>query len=74
MESTLFPVMPLPPVVTFSVVKPEMLPDAAVIVVVPTAMAAAIPFEPAAFLIVAKDGADELQVTDVVRSLVELSE
>jgi hypothetical protein len=74
MERTLFPVMPPPPAVTFSVVKPEMLPDAAVIVVVPAAIEAALPFEPAVLLIVATDISDEVQVTDVVRSFVEWSE
>jgi hypothetical protein len=51
-----------------------MLPDVAVIVVEPVAMAEANPFEPAALLIVAMPVLDELQVTAVVRSCVVLSE
>jgi hypothetical protein len=74
MESTLFPLMPLPPVVTVSSVEFERFPVAAVMVVVPTAIATALPFEPAAFPIVATDGVDELHVTDAVRSCVEESE
>ena len=51
-----------------------MLPEAAVIVDVPTATEVALPLEPAALLMVATDVADEFQVTDVVRSCVVLSE
>jgi len=71
MESTLFPSL-VP--VTFSVVEREMLPDVAVIVVVPAAMEMAIPFDPAELLMVATDSAEELQVTDVVMSFALLSE
>ena len=71
MGSTLFP--SLPPV-TVSVVEPEMLPDVAVIVVVPAATEVAIPFDPAVLLMVATDSAEELQVTDVVMFFVLLSE
>ncbi len=60
--------------VTVSVVEPDMLPDVAVIVVEPAAAEAASPLEPAALLIAATDAADELQVTDCVRSCVVLSE
>jgi hypothetical protein len=60
--------------VTVRAVDPDMLPDVAVIVVEPVAMAEANPFEPAALLIVAAARADELQVTAVVRSCVVLSE
>jgi hypothetical protein len=51
-----------------------MLPDAAVIVVVPAAIAVARPFEPVALLMAATAVLDELQVTAVVRFCVELSE
>ncbi len=60
--------------VTVSVVEPEILPDVAVIVVVPAATEVASPFEPAALLIVAAAVLDELQVTAAVRFCVELSE
>lgn len=60
--------------VTVRVVGPEMLPEAAVIVDVPTATGVAFPLEPAALLMAATDVADELQVTDVVRSCEVLSE
>jgi hypothetical protein len=63
-----------PPPVTVSKVVPAMLPDVAVIVVEPAATDVANPLEPAALLIVATPEADEFQVTDVVRSCVELSE
>ena len=51
-----------------------MPPDDAVIVVDPVATEEADPFEPAALLIVATPALDELQVTAVVKSCVELSE
>jgi hypothetical protein len=60
--------------VTVRVVDPDMLPDAAVIVVDPVAAAVADPLDPAALLIVATPVLDELQVTAVVRSCVVLSE
>ncbi len=60
--------------VTVSVVEPKMLPDVAVIVVVPAATEVASPYEPAALLIVAAAVLDELQVTAAVRFCVELSE
>jgi hypothetical protein len=63
------------------VVEPEMFPGVgwvtvtvAVIVVVPAATGVALPLLPAALLIVATDGTDELQVADVVRSCIVLSE
>ena len=59
---------------TVRVVDPEMLPDAAVIVVEPVATEAANPFEPAALLIVATPVLAELQVAAAVRSCVVLSE
>jgi hypothetical protein len=59
---------------TVSVVEPETLPKAAVIVVEPVAAEVATPLEPAALLIVATPVDDELQVTDAVRSCVVLSE
>jgi hypothetical protein len=59
---------------TVSVVDPEMLPDAAVIVVEPAATDVARPFEPAALLTVATPVLDELQVTAAVRFCVVLSE
>lgn len=46
----------------------------AVIVVTPTESPVASPLEPAALLMVAIDGVDEFQVTDVVRSWLVLSE
>ncbi len=60
--------------VTVRVVDPDMLPDPAVIVVEPAAAGVATPLEPAALLIVATPVLEELQVTDVVRFWVELSE
>jgi hypothetical protein len=60
-------------VVTFSVVVPDTLPIIAVMVVGPTATAVALPFDPAALLIVATDVAEEVHVTVVVRLCVELS-
>jgi hypothetical protein len=60
--------------VTVSVVDPDMLPDAAVIVVEPAATGVATPLEPVALLIVAMPVLDELQATVVVRFCVEPSE
>jgi hypothetical protein len=60
--------------VTVRVVEPEMLPDMAFIIVLPTDTDEASPLEPAVLLIVATDTFDELHVTDVVRFCVELSE
>ena len=72
MGSTLF--IRLPVCVTVRVVEPEMLPEAAVIVVVPGPTEAASPFDPAALLMVATNLLEELQITDVVRSWVLLLE
>jgi hypothetical protein len=63
----------LPPV-TVSAAVPTVLPNVAVIVVEPAATDVARPLEPAALLIVATPAVNEFQVTDVVRSCVELSE
>jgi hypothetical protein len=60
--------------VTVRAVEPEMPPEVAVIVAVPTATGVALPLETAASLIAATDVADELQVTEAVRSCVVLSE
>jgi hypothetical protein len=60
--------------VTVSKVEPDMLPDAAVIVVEPAATEVANPLEPAALLMVATAAVDELQVTVIVKSCVVLSE
>jgi hypothetical protein len=60
--------------VTVSAVDPDVLPDVAVIVVEPAATDVANPLEPAALLIAATPAADELQITDVVRFCVVLSE
>jgi hypothetical protein len=57
-----------------SVVDPETLPDAAVIVVDPAASAVASPVEPAALLIFATPALDELQAAEAVKSCVVLSE
>ena len=54
--------------VTARVLQSETLPSVAVIVVVPTLAPVARPWEPAALEIVAKAGADEVQVTRAVRS------
>ena len=70
MGITLFVPVPLN---TVNVVAPEMAPDVAMIVVLPGEAAMAFPLEPVVLLIVATDVSDELQVTDVVRSRVELS-
>ena len=59
--------------VTVRVVDPEMLPDAAVIVVDPGAAAEASPLEPVALLIVVTVRSPELHVADAVRSCVVLS-
>lgn len=56
--------------VTVNVVLPEISPDVAVIVVMPAATEVASPLKPAALLIVAVAGTEEVQVTDVVRSCV----
>ena len=61
-------------VTTVRVVEPEMFPEVAVIVVIPAATAVAIPFDPAALLIVATEPAEELQITDAVMSFVVLFE
>jgi hypothetical protein len=60
--------------VTVSVDDPDILPDTAVIVVEPAATAVASPLEPAELLTAATAAAEELQITDVVRSCVVLSE
>ncbi len=54
--------------VTVSVVDPDLLPDVAVIVVVPTPTDAASPIEPVALLIVATSVFEELQTDDAVIS------
>jgi hypothetical protein len=61
-----FSAVPPPLPVTVSPVKPEMLPEMAVMVVVPADPDEACPLEPAALLMVAKDGNEESQVTEVV--------
>jgi len=70
--TTLLPA--LLPAVTVRVVEPEMFPEVAVIVVIPVPTAVAIPFDPAALLIVATELTEELQVTDAVMLLVVLFE
>jgi hypothetical protein len=55
------------------VVDADMTPDAAVIVVEPVLTEVASPFEPAALLTAATFASEELQVTEAVRSWVELS-
>ena len=60
--------------VTVRVDDPEMSPDVAVMVVVPAVREVAIPFVPVTLLMVALLTSEELQVTDVVRSCVLLSE
>ena len=67
--------------VTVRSVEPETLPGigsvtvmVAVIVVEPAITAVALPLEPILLLMVATDGAEELQVTDDVRSRVVVSE
>jgi hypothetical protein len=79
MDNTLFatPPVPAPPVpaaTTVSEVDPATPPDTAVIAVIPREIEVTAPCEPAVLLIVATDGFEELQVTDAVRSFVELSE
>ena len=59
---------------TVSVVPPETAPDLAVIVAEPAATDIARPLDPAELLIAATVMSDELQVTDAVRSWVELFE
>ncbi len=59
--------------VTVSGVEPETLPSMAVIVLEPVAVPVATPFVPAALLMAAVPGADELHVTAVVRFCVEPS-
>jgi hypothetical protein len=59
--------------VTVSVVKPDMLPEPAVIVEVPGTVVVASPCEPFALLMVATDVDDEIHVTDIVKSCVVLS-
>jgi hypothetical protein len=58
------------PACTASVVEPVTAPMVAVMVVDPTATAVAIPFD----AMVAVDVLEEFQVTNAVRSMVELSE
>jgi hypothetical protein len=53
--------------VTVSVVLPEISPDAAVIVVTPANNEVASPLEPAALLMAATVGTEDVQVTDVVK-------
>ena len=60
--------------VTVRVVDPETPPTVAVIVVVPAATVVALPLEPAALLMVATEGTDDVQAADVVRSCVLPSE
>ncbi len=60
--------------VTVSVAAPDILPDVALMVVVPAATPEAKPLEPAALLIVATAVVDELQVTDAVSTCVVPSE
>ena len=59
---------------TVSIVELVTPPKLAVIVVAAAVRAVASPFEPAVLLMVATQGDDELQVTEVVISFVELSE
>ena len=54
--------------VTVSVVLPEIVPDIALTAVEPAATGVARPLEPAVLLTVATAAADEVQVTDAVRS------
>ena len=60
--------------VTVNVVAPAIVPDVAVMVLLPAATGVASPWEPAALLIVATPVPDELQVAVAVRSCVVLSE
>ena len=59
--------------VTVNVVLPEISPDVAVIVVPPGATAVASPLKPAALLMVAIAGTEDVQVTDDVRFCVVAS-
>ena len=61
-------------VMTVRVVEPETLLSLAAIVVVPPAPEVAFPFDLLVLLMMATDPAEELQVTDVVRFRVLLSE
>ena len=63
-----------PPPVTESAAVPTTLPNVALIDVEPTATDVAKPLEPTALLMVATPAVNEFQVTDAVRSCVELSE
>jgi hypothetical protein len=60
--------------VTVNVVLPEISPDVAVIVVIPANSEVASPLKPAALLIAATAGAEDVQVTDDVKILVVASE
>ena len=60
--------------VTVKLVEPVTAPSVAVILVKPGLAALASPLEPAALLMVAIAGADDVQVTVVVRFCVVLSE
>jgi hypothetical protein len=55
------------PALTVRVVEPLIVPEAAVIVVVPAPVAVAKPWEPEVLLIVATAVADELQVAVLVK-------
>ncbi|HEX9154392.1 MAG TPA: hypothetical protein VF819_02445 [Nitrospira sp.] len=63
-----------PAPVTVRVVEPECVPETAVTVVVPVPTAVALPLLLAALLMVATELSEELQVADVVRSCIVLSE
>ena len=63
-----------PPPVTVSAAVPTTLPNVAAIDVEPEVTDVARPLDPAALLMVATPAVSEFQVTDVVRSCVELSE
>ena len=60
-------------VVTVNVVLPEISPDVAVIVVMPANSEVASPLKPAALLMVAIAGTEDVQVTDDVRFCVVAS-
>ncbi len=60
--------------VIVSVVDPDMLPNVAVIAVVPAVTEVASPCEPAALLMAATPAADELQATEFVSFCIVLSE
>jgi hypothetical protein len=55
---------------TAKLVEPEVIPTVAVMVTDPTDTEVAFPFVPAALLMAALDGSEELHVTAVVRSCV----